>query len=1105
MTLSRLIADSLRFYWRTNIGVVLGSAVGTAVIVAGLLAGASVRHSLKRQGEARLGRITHAVVGGDRFFRSALAADLAATAGVHAAPAILLQGTAVEPASQGRLNGVQVLGIDSGFAALADAGAVFSGLSKGSALLNSRAAARLGVRNGDELVLRIAGAHVAPVETPLVSDKDLSVTMRVKVAGTVGDDSLGRFSLQANPLVPPTVFVALGELSGKLDVPNMANAVLLSDKSDRSDESDKGQTLRDERIKSALAAAWTMRDAGLVLETAGGSNVVQLSSHRVFLEPELAGPAMKAAEESHAVLGYFVNGFKVGEKSSPYGFAAGLDKAIAKCELKDDEAAINDWLAGDLGARVGDRVEISYFVLGPMRRLETKSSVFTVKAILPLTVDDADKKFMPLIPGLSDAESCKDWDPGIPMDMSKIRPADEDYWKKYRGTPKAYVTLAKAREMWSNRYGDVTAIRYQGEKINLAGMEQKLKSVLSPESVGLVLRNVKAEADKAGAGSVDFGELFLGLSMFILFAAVMLTGLLFSFAVEHRASEIGTLMALGFTVGWIRLAFVVEALALACAGGLLGVPLGIYCNGLTMSALSTIWSGAVGGAVVQSHVDVPSVLTGFASGVLVAVVVAVAVLGRIISKSIASIQRSGVGVSEAVSARRKLIVGILAGVCLAGAVGMVVMSLTGAGKDEVGIFFGAGSLLLTCSFLAAYLLFARREGDGAMKGMGFVELALSGSFRRRWRSLATVGLLAAGIFVVVAVGANRLETGAAALSRTGGTGGFSLIGNLTVGLLGDLNKPDVQKKLGLDADSMTGVSFVQLRRKDGDDASCLNLNKSQTPPLLGVNPAELAGRGAFTFLATTESAGGDSAWLMLDRKFDDGAVPGVADQTVITYGLGKKLGDTVRYVDERGRSFNVRLVGALANSVLQGNIIISEENFMKLYPSAAGYRMLLVDGGRANAVSRVLSDRLQDYGIDVVPAAVRLAEFAEVENTYLGIFLALGGLGVLIGSFGLGLVVMRNIMERRPELALLRAVGFSAGQVGRLLVIEHLFLLFLGLMCGAVSAGVAVLPAVKGAHAGQFLAVEALILAILVNGVVWTVLASRMATRAGLVASLRNE
>jgi len=48
-----------------------------------------------------------------------------------------------------------------------------------------------------------------------------------------------------------------------------------------------------------------------------------------------------------------------------------------------------------------------------------------------------------------------------------------------------------------------------------------------------------------------------------------------------------------------------------------------------------------------------------------------------------------------------------------------------------------------------------------------------------------------------------------------------------------------------------------------------------------------------------------------------------------------------------------------------------------------------------------------------------------VQNTYLNTFQVLGALGLLLGSAGLGVVVLRNVLERRAELAAMLATADS--------------------------------------------------------------------------------
>ena len=220
------------------------------------------------------------------------------------------------------------------------------------------------------------------------------------------------------------------------------------------------------------------------------------------------------------------------------------------------------------------------------------------------------------------------------------------------------------------------------------------------------------------------------------------------------------------------------------------------------------------------------------------------------------------------------------------------------------------------------------------------------------------------------------------------------------------------------------------------------------------------------------------------------------------------MGDSLGYVDERGRPFRVRIVGALANSVLQGKLIIDEEALVRRYPSASGHRAFLVEvpPEREQAVSAQLTRALGDVGLELTSTLDRLDRYNAVQNTYLNTFQVLGGLGLLLGSFGLGVVVLRNVHERRAELGLLQAVGFRAGRVRRLVLIEHALLLVAGLLVGLVAAAAAVYPAVRGQGDGLPWTSLALTLgAVLVNGLLWTWLAARHACRGRLLDALRGE
>jgi putative ABC transport system permease protein len=304
------------------------------------------------------------------------------------------------------------------------------------------------------------------------------------------------------------------------------------------------------------------------------------------------------------------------------------------------------------------------------------------------------------------------------------------------------------------------------------------------------------------------------------------------------------------------------------------------------------------------------------------------------------------------------------------------------------------------------------------------------------------------------------------------------------------------------------VEIVQLRVREGDDASCLNLNRAQMPQLLALQPHRLQERGSFTFVKTIEKGNGKKQWELLNDNLGENIVPAVGDYATVYWALGKSVGDEIDYTDEKGEKFRLRLVGMLENSIFQGSLIISEDEFIRRFPSEDGYRLLLIDSPqeKTEAVADLLSKRLQDYGLSLTSTVQRLAAFNAVENTYLSIFQLLGGLGLILGSFGLGLVVLRNVLDRRGELAMLQAVGFDKSTLRRMVFYEHGGLLIGGLACGVIAALVAVSPALESpGRQVPYFSLTLTIIAIAVSGLVWIRVATAFALSGTMLEALRNE
>jgi putative ABC transport system permease protein len=1089
MTLWSLAGRSVRFYFRSHVGTVLGAAIATAVLTGALLVGDSVRGSLRQMALARIGQADHAMASGDRLFREALAADLAAELPqAKVAPMLQLPGTANTPDGTARANQVQITGVDERFWILANefpAGA----LSSNVVWLNHRLAKQLRVKPGGTILLRVPRISHLSRDAPLSAEEDSTVALRLEVGKVVSDEEFGRFSLAASQVPPFNAFVPLRLLQARANATSQANLLLMS-----------GGPSTIEGHQLALRKVFEPADAQIQFRQL--TNALEVRSPRVFLDDPISRAALGAHPQARPVFTYLVNKLSRGTNATPYSMVT-ASPGLTPDDMRDDEIVITEWLADDLDAKAGDEIAVKYFVMGQMRDLVEKTNLFRVREVAPMRLPYADADLMPDFPGMTDAENCRDWDTGFPINTGAIRDQDEAYWDEYRGAPKAFVTLRAAQEMWSNRFGNLTAVRYP------AGLATvPIKDHLSPEQLGFVFVPLREHALAASGGAQDFGGLFAGFSMFLIAAALLLMSLLFRFALDQRSGEIGTLLALGLRPRQVSRMLLLEGACLAILGGMLGLAFAALYAQAMVYGLSTIWSEAVAGSAVSYHGQPATYLIGFFAGVLVAVGTIWWSLRKEGKRTARELLTEGFDHDSSPQPRSSNR-GLAIGLALFGTgAGIAVWGLLRGEQARADLFFAAGALVLVSGLLLSSALIRRLEHSKFAENLSLAGMGLRSITRRRKRSRAAIGLLACGAFLIAAIGAFRLDAGRQAEERSSGTGGFALIGEASIPVAHNLNAESGRDFYGLSEARLANVSFVPLRVLEGEDASCLNLNRAQRPRLLGVNPAMLGERGAFTFNKILGESDDANPWLLLEKDYGPNVVPAIGDAASIQWALGKKVGDALRYLDAGGRVFDVKIVGTVANSILQGSLLIAERRFVERFPNEAGYRMFLIDApsNQADELAGTLSRALRENGLEVTRARDRLQAFNAVQNTYLGTFQLLGGLGLLLGTFGLGVILLRNVFERRSELALLKAIGFRNPALRWLIVSEHAALLLLGLFVGVAAAVIAVLPALLG-RGSDFPAAQlgATLGAVLICGLIWTAAAAAKALRAPLLESLRNE
>ncbi|HTQ38941.1 MAG TPA: ABC transporter permease [Pirellulales bacterium] len=1169
----RLALRSLAYHWRSNFAVALGVMAATAVLTGALVVGDSVTFSLRQLAIDRLGRIDAALVT-PHFFREKLAEDVAADPTFQhdftaALPAIMLQGTLENPTGDHhrRAGNVAILGVGEPFWQLGS-GAPTKPPVKDEIVLNQPLADQLRVKAGDEVVLRLQQAANVPADSPLGRKTETIRSRRFSVSDVIPAEGLGRFGLRPSQQLPLDAYTVIQPLQEMIGVEGRVNAILVAG----NDENAVPDAAAEQALQNSLQP--TLADYGVsIRKTARG--YFNITTDRMLLEPAIESAAMRTfgalgAQPAFTYLANYILADE-GRGKIPYSTVAAVDfsnqpplgplvnrQGQPIGPLAEDEIVLNSWAADDLAAqgapvKPGDTIVITYFEPESTHGKVVESRhTFRLKDITPLAGVADDRDFTPEVKGITDEASIADWNPPFPYDPQRVRstpPNNQDdlYWREHRATPKAFISLEEGRQLWSSRFGNTTSIRIpSGDGLTEQAIAEKLQSAIKPADLGFDFLPVKRLSLTAAAGTTPFALLFLGFSLFIIAAALMLVMLLFKLGVDERAAELGIVLAVGLRRRLARRMLLLEGGFVALIGATFGAMAGVGYAWLMLVGLKTWWLGAISTPFLHLHVDEHSVVHGGFFGVaisLATIVWAVRQTRRVSVRSLLAGRAEESRLFGHRPARRApwiaaalLVVAIAAGFSAA--------SLTG--EEQAGTFITAGALVLAAILTWLWDRLRAVRTSSPLVGRGALAwLAWRNASRNPLRSTLTIGLTAAACFLIVALSAFQLEAPVHGPAFDSGDGGYAFVAHSDQPIYQNLNSPAAWQDLGfssqaektLTAAEAAGVRIYSLRVEAGDDASCLNLYRPRQPRILGV-PPEFIGQGGFAWAATAAKTDREksNSWLLLMRRPNpeagDGkksdpapgdAIPVVLDQNTALYSLHLYggVGEMFEIDNPRGGKIRLQVVGLLDGSIFQGDLLISEGNFQRLFPDASGYRFFLASVPSAGAessaataaapppgaaqVADALENGLSDYGFVTQSTTARLAMFFAVQNTYLATFRSLGALGLLLGTFGLAAVQLRSVFERRGELALMQATGFRRRRLAQMVLLENAALLIAGLAAGTVAAGVALLPHLLTGGAGiPWLSLIAMLLIVLIVGVSAGMLAVRAVLRAPLLAALHG-
>lgn len=1082
----RIVLKSITFYRKPVIYQVLIITLLSAVITGSLLTGDSVRESLKRSASERLGNTGVVISSGVRYFDVSLSQRIKERAGISNTPILEMSGYCQNFNSQKGAFNTHIYGIQNDFFLFNGTDSIV--INKGEVAINRRLADYLDLKSGDDLIIRFRAISDIPADAPFAQSEATGTSVVMKIGSIIEPEKNGNFSLAISQIVPMNLFMNLSDIQNNNGDNIKANRLLVERKTAYS---------LSEIIKT-FQSTLVPSDIGLRIRQVKALNTAEIISDRVFIDEAIVNEISTILPSSAPVLTYLGNRFKAGSRSAPYSFVSALPVSVYPEATKGNGIIINNWLAADLDLNTGDTLNLSWYTPDSLNKLTERNNDFIVNKIVEISGRWGDSLLMPEFPGIAGSESCSEWDAGIPIKMGEIRDKDEEYWNKYRGTPKAFINYETGKKLWGNNFGPATAIRFPAGT-SVTEIDKKLSGSLDPSKSGFSFTDISAESVNAAGQGVDFGTLFLSLGFFLIVASIVLLSFVITSYFDTKLGQIKTLYALGFKNRLINRLLFLESGLIGLIGSLIGAFSGFLVCIVITNALNSVWRGAVQTDTLGAHFNLIPVLTG---GLITFILIMFFTTIRI--KRYLKVLSRKITVQNRKPASGFNLLLLLLSTSIT--ISVLILALIISDSDTA-LFFTAGTFLLITLILLWRQFYLGKKGadaDFSKPGKGLSELYYS---YYPSHAITPILFIAAGIFAVFITGANKMNFNENQSDRSSGTGGYLLWCDNTIPVKEDLNSDRGRITTGIDEEQLSEMSFIQIKRSSGNDASCLNLNHITSPPLLGVDPTDFIQKKSFSFAKAQDKNTIVNPWQYLLRSDSDNTIYGIADQTVLEWGLKLKIGDTLIIRVENGLPLNIIIAAGLKSSVFQGYVLIGKDSFLKYFPSVSGSSILLVDGDndKTEIYRKSLTERLENYGVNIERTTDRLASFYEVTNTYLSVFGVFGALGMITGIAGLGFILLRNYNNRKKEFALMLATGFSVKRIKRIILREQLFILFAGVSTGVISAIIATMPSIRQSPDIQWLFLTLMVLAVVLSGLTALYLSVRSISSDSLRASLKKE
>ena len=347
MNIKRLIAKSISLYKPFYSLIAIAVTVAIAVITGSLVLGDSVRGTLIKRVDERLGKTETVIFSRYSYLNDSIVKFVDAEKQCTAA--LLLNGFV---SAQGKLVPVTVWGRDD------------LGIKRGQAKINLELYNEIKTSQTENIVLRLPSAGMIPLGSMFVTDT-YTTSLRLNLDSVISVEQGGNINLKNEQTIPFNIFVNREELAETMSVEGKIN-IILSDKIVSKDN---------------FAAAWNYACSGLNIETK--NEITEITSDRIFIQNKIVETLCEHDSASNRIYAYLANSIRKNVDAIPYSFITAADYYDGEI-LKPDEIILSDYAAKRLNVKLGDSISVSYFVSKQLKTLTVDSVFLRVGKIVPI-------------------------------------------------------------------------------------------------------------------------------------------------------------------------------------------------------------------------------------------------------------------------------------------------------------------------------------------------------------------------------------------------------------------------------------------------------------------------------------------------------------------------------------------------------------------------------------------------------------------------------------------------------------------------------------------------------------------------------------------------